>query len=105
MYEVQIVYVPNTKGNWQQMNNKIKDAFTSDFANNVQLSEIKLYGPLATNNLLFLLIDTIFPDSQIVKLALKRSKITKILKDCLVKIFLLSDNRINHRWFCDKTMC
>lgn len=88
------------KFNLEQVNEnkKISQMYqrTTPLEENLKIAEIKLCGILATNNLPFLLMDTlcpllsnIFPDSQIAKnLSVKRTKATAIINESLGEVFL-----------------
>jgi hypothetical protein len=76
---------------------KITDVFkTSALEDQVRTAEIKLCGMVTTNNLPFLLMDTlspllsnICPDPKIAKhLAVKRTKATAIVNESLGKVFM-----------------
>lgn len=81
--------------NKTKSNQKIETFVKSSFQNKVRYSELKLGGLLASNNLPFVLMDTlsdlcqdIFPDSEIAKhLAMKRTKASAVVRESLGKHF------------------
>lgn len=76
-------------------NKKVTDMAFIAAEDNVKRAEIKLCAFVASNNLPFRMMDTLsplcanlFPDSKIAsKLAVRRTKATSILKNCLGEVF------------------